>query len=448
MQQIQTRKDQADSTSAGDDADGSPGTAVPREQGRFAAQGRHLLSCCCTNIGGGLTAYVLCLYGLVVLAHYSPAVGLPLLAILPPVFLLAICALRHLDGLNGCQLFLTTGCAVLWMSPLLLLQWTLATTHVPTMLYALDSRCATCIDEKGGYESEYASACSCWGKTFVLAFVLSAFPEELLKLVAVLGVANRTHISRPAALVMYAMGASAGFAAVENSLYVLGGQAGGDAGDGATNTAVARAALCIPLHLTCGALTGVGLARWRWLSKRGTESRHLWTLVNRTEESRAAGAAQETSDVISVSSCCACACYGGLPCHAGLAIVVPALLIHTAYDAVLMAPYGIYEDTSGSWSHTGSWSYTQYMYAGSALAIMVGWLGVYILSLPLMAPGVAEQDDTLEPDEGQRVARWPARRREGVNLADCVYASILCCLDDDYYEDEDARLATECAPTH
>lgn len=296
MQQIQTTgEDQADSTPADAHGDvGSPAPAVARDhEGQFAAWGRHLLSCCCTDLGGGLTAYVLCLYVLVVLAHYSPAVGLPLLAILPPLLLLAICALRHLDGLNGCQLVLTTGCAVLWMSPLLLLQWALATTHVPTMLYALDSHCATCIEDKGGYDSQYASACSCWGKTFVLAFVLSAFPEELLKLVAVLGVANRTHISRPAALVMYAMGASAGFAAVENSLYVLGGDAT-DAGDGATNTAVARAALCIPLHLTCGALTGVGLARWRWLSKRGTESRHLWTLVNRAEE----GAAQEAPDEV------------------------------------------------------------------------------------------------------------------------------------------------------
>ena len=74
---------------------------------------------------------------------------------------------------------------------------------------------------------------------------------------------------------------------------------------------------------------------------------------------------------------------------------------------------------------------------------MVGLLGVYILSLPLNAPGVAEQDDTLEPDEERRVGRWPARRREGVNLADCVYASILCCLEDDFYDEEDARLTNE-----
>jgi hypothetical protein len=152
---------------------------------------------------------------------------------------------------------------------------------------------------------------------------------------------------------------------------------------------------------------------------------------------QALGSKEGCDDVTGVSSCCPCACYGGLPCCAGLAIVIPAMLIHTAYDTVLMAPYALYEDTPGSSSHK------QRMYAGSALTIVVGWLAVYILSLPLMAPGVAEQDDSLEPNEDQRAARWPARRREGVNLADCVYASILCCVEDDYYEEEDARLATE-----
>jgi hypothetical protein len=112
------------------------------------------------------------------------------------------------------------------------------------------------------------------------------------------------------------------------------------------------------------------------------------------------------------------------------------MFIHTAYDGVLMAPYALYHVEVGSPSHT------QHLYVGSAVTIMVGLLSVYVLSLPLMAPGVAEQDDTLEPDE-ERAARWPARRREGVNLADCVYASILCCLEDDFYEEEDARLATE-----
>eukprot|EP01043_Picozoa_sp_COSAG02_P048850 COSAG02_NODE_4845_length_4912_cov_11.302514_7_plen_446_part_00 len=418
---------------------GSASTVVAAERGRYATCAQNVLCCCCTDVLGGLAGYVLCLYGLVILAHHFPTVGLPLLAVLPPLLLLAMCTLRHLDGLNGCQLVLTTACAVLWMSPLLLLQWALATTHVPTMLFALDSRCATCIEAHGGYDAKYLGLCSCWGKTFVQAFVLSAFPEELLKLVAVLGVANRTHISRPGALVMYAMGASAGFAAVENILYVIGAstQKDGDTGDdSATTTALARAALSIPLHLTCGALIGVGLARWRWLSKRGTESRHLWTLVNRAEE----GSVEPAHDAPAVAGLCRCctgACYGGLPCRAGLTIVIPAMLIHTVYDGVLMAPYRLYQVELGSPSHI------QQMYIGSGVTIMVGLLGVYILSLPLNAPGVAEQDDTLEPDEERRVGRWPARRREGVNLADCVYASILCCLEDDFYEEEDARLQDE-----
>lgn len=434
MSTINPDEEQADSSES------SPSRAVAASRGSVWV--RHLLCCCCTDVFGGLVGYVLCLYGLVMVTHHIPVVGLPLLAIVPPLLLLAMCSLRHLDGLNGCQLVLTTGCAVMWMSPLLLLQWALATTHVPTMLWAaLDSRCAICIEATGDIDGQKVSMCDCWGKTFVQACVLSAFPEELLKLVAVLGVANRTHISRPRALVMYAMGAAAGFATVENILYVLGANSNSSApgtNGGATATALARAALCIPLHLTCGALIGVGLARRRWLSQRGTGSRRLWTLVNasRIEDSSVA-AVDESTTGNDGCTCFKCTCYGGLPCCAGLAIATPAILIHTAYDGLLMAPYTYYGFSLGSPSHT------RHMYVGSAMVIGVGVLVVYILSLPLMAPGVAEQDDTLEPDETQRTARWPARRRGGVNLADCVFASILCCLKDDYYDEEDARLATE-----
>lgn len=425
----------------GDSATLSLPQTAAAEQGSCLRCTRQLLCCCCTDVVGGLAGYVVCLYGLLLLTHQFPKVGLPVLAVLPPLCLLAMCSLRHMDGLSGCQLVLTTACAVLWMSPLLLLQWALATTHVPPRLFAFDARCAECIEEQGGYDGDFVDLCSCWGKTFVQAFVLSAFPEELLKLVAVLGVANRTHISRPGALVMYAMGAAAGFAAVENILYVIGESARTNEetdNDGAVNTAVARAALCIPLHLTCGALIGVGLARFRWLSKPGTESRRLWTLVNNSEES-CSGATPNSVASGGHCSCYTCACYGGLPCHAGFVIVIPAMLIHTAYDGLLMAPFPLYGVILGSSTHT------HHMYIGSAAIIAVGCLGVYMLAMPLMAPGVAEQDDTLEPDEQSRVSRWPARRREGVNLADCVFASMLCCLEDDFYEQEDAHLAAELA---
>ena len=176
--------------------------------------------CSCADVLGGLAAYTLALYLLVALTRRYPTIGLPLLAVLPPLLLLALCGARHSSSgqLSGWQLALTAGCAVLWMSPLLLLQWLLATTHVPTILFgALDSECAECIDEAGGPAGRYVGICQCWGKTFVQSLVISALPEEALKLVAVLGVANRTHISRPSALVIYAMAAAAGFAAVENS---------------------------------------------------------------------------------------------------------------------------------------------------------------------------------------------------------------------------------------
>jgi RsiW-degrading membrane proteinase PrsW (M82 family) len=347
--------------SAAADGEAPEPAVTATEPGCCLLWARHLLCCCCTDVFGGLAGYVLCLYGLVILAHRWPSVGLVLLAIAPPLLLLALCTLRHSDGLSGCQLVLTTACAVLWMSPLLLLQWALATTHVPVMLYALDPRCATCIELAGGYGGQYVDICSCWGKTFVQAFVISALPEELLKLVAVLGVANRTHIERPGALVMYAMAAAAGFAAVENMLYVIAAETPKDSGEGAdsgaTNTAVARAALCIPLHLTCGALIGVGLARWRWLSERGTPTRRLWTLVSMSGDTEGEGEGEGDGGSERGGCCCccccacACACYGGLSCGAALCIATPAILVHTAYDGLLMAPYSHYGVILGSTSH-------------------------------------------------------------------------------------------------
>jgi hypothetical protein len=76
-------------------------------------------------------------------------------------------------------------------------------------------------------------------------------------------------------------------------------------------------------------------------------------------------------------------------------------------------------------------------YVGSAVVVATGLLAVYLLALPLMKTGVAEQDDTLEPEGAGTTAdgraratrdwagrrdRWPARRQAGVNLADCAPA--------------------------
>ena len=89
--------------SAAADGEAPEPAVTATEPGCCLLWARHLLCCCCTDVFGGLAGYVLCLYGLVILAHRWPSVGLVLLAIAPPLLLLALCTLRHSDGLSAAQ---------------------------------------------------------------------------------------------------------------------------------------------------------------------------------------------------------------------------------------------------------------------------------------------------------------------------------------------------------
>jgi len=87
--------------------------------------------------------------------------------------------------------------------------------------------------------------------TFIISFVLAAIPEEILKLLTVWRLVGVT--PDPRGLLVYAMCGAAGFAAVENFLYV--------ATSSALGTGLIRAALSVPGHITTGAIIGGRLAR-------------------------------------------------------------------------------------------------------------------------------------------------------------------------------------------
>ena len=258
------------------------GSATP-EAGRRAGCRCCASPACFAGAGGCLALYALCIAPLASLSHALPDVGLPLLTVVPPLVPLLFYSVRHRDGLDPCQLFLTACCSVLWMTPLILAQYAMAAWDAPQALYTLDPVCARCYEEPAATSAEAAAGCACWGKTLAQAVALSAIPEEIVKLLAVIGVANRTEIRRPTALVLYAMGAAAGFAAVENALYIHAQPRD----DVAVAMAVARASLCIPLHMVCGALIGVLLARRVWLyPPSDPESGRLWSPLPDADESR------------------------------------------------------------------------------------------------------------------------------------------------------------------
>jgi RsiW-degrading membrane proteinase PrsW (M82 family) len=90
---------------------------------------------------------------------------------------------------------------------------------------------------------------------FITAFFLAALPEELLKLLAVWRLVPE--VPDPRSLVVYAMAAAAGFAGIENIMYLTA--------SASPVTGIMRAALAVPGHVVCGALTGGHLAGDRFL---------------------------------------------------------------------------------------------------------------------------------------------------------------------------------------
>lgn len=171
-----------------------------------------------------------------------PLAGLPLLALAPPIFIVGYFVhfvyypqtlpwQAVFSALEAIGLMLPLVCIILPLSTL--------------------ARVGT-----GAEENEGMSLASLLA-SFVTAFLFAAIPEELLKFLSVWHLAPS--VVDPRGLVVYAMAAAAGFAAVENFLYVVLSQQMG--------IGILRAAVSVPGHIATGAIIGSRLAKERFVDE-------------------------------------------------------------------------------------------------------------------------------------------------------------------------------------
>ena len=106
-------------------------------------------------------------------------------------------------------------------------------------------------------ESKYKPVCVC--PLSALDLILwSALPEEILKYLSILFFSYRSYIADPEAMMSISLASGAGFALIENILYVV---------SGATNPLISliRIVLPFPLHVLCQMINGVHLAKRKFV---------------------------------------------------------------------------------------------------------------------------------------------------------------------------------------
>ncbi|MDD5265230.1 MAG: PrsW family glutamic-type intramembrane protease, partial [Candidatus Bipolaricaulis sp.] len=109
--------------------------------------------------------------------------------------------------------------------------------------------------------SSWASIRSPWVAAAVGAFVVTAVPEELLKLLVIRGHSARQSVFRGRTDgLVYGIAAALGFGALENALYAI---------QGGWVTAILRAVTAVPMNAATGAILGYSVA----LSRLAPEDR-------------------------------------------------------------------------------------------------------------------------------------------------------------------------------
>ena len=106
-------------------------------------------------------------------------------------------------------------------------------------------------------ESKYKPVCVC--PLSALDLILwSALPEEILKYLSILFFSYRSYIADPEAMMSISLASGAGFALIENILYVV---------SGATNPVITliRIVFPFPLHVLCQMINGVHLAKRKFV---------------------------------------------------------------------------------------------------------------------------------------------------------------------------------------
>mmetsp|Transcript_4357 Transcript_4357/g.4474 ORF Transcript_4357/g.4474 Transcript_4357/m.4474 type:complete len:364 (+) Transcript_4357:222-1313(+) len=185
--------------------------------------------CCCSLAGLLVVAFVI---GLVI-----PAIGLIIAAVAPSVMILVFVNQYYKEQVTAGQMTVSFLEAILWMIPLIVwdILWIISVqAHLKD-----GGLCATCVI------------------SYLLnSYFVAGFCEELLKWCVISRLKNSILTSDHRALMVYGVCAGAGFATVENILYVLSSDFG---------TAIVRGFTAVPLHCLTGCILGLSLAREKCL---------------------------------------------------------------------------------------------------------------------------------------------------------------------------------------
>ena len=91
-----------------------------------------------------LLGYSAVVLGLTALARSLPVLGLPLLCVVPPAFVVAVLVWSLRPAVDLCQVALTAGCQGIWMAPLLVAQTCFRESGLERAMFELDSTCGDC----------------------------------------------------------------------------------------------------------------------------------------------------------------------------------------------------------------------------------------------------------------------------------------------------------------
>ncbi|CAK9091403.1 Protease PrsW (Protease responsible for activating sigma-W) [Durusdinium trenchii] len=195
----------------------------------------------------------LCIFPYVLL----PPLGLALLSVVPIMVFALFVQLRFASSVRICQMVISFFEAIAWFLPLVAI---ILIIYFPVGWQDWVANCNEAIAEDGA-----AINAECLGKRAIQAYLMTAFLEELLKFLCVRRLLWLPFVCDPWALSCYGGAAGLGFAAVENAIYVGGGN---------LMVALLRAGTAVPNHLMYGLLHGAFLSRLRF-SRRSSCSSYL-----------------------------------------------------------------------------------------------------------------------------------------------------------------------------
>jgi len=216
---------------------------------------------CCKNS----CIYISFIIFFAILALIDPTgvLGLLLLAVLPATLIMFFFYNSFKKSVTRGQMFITFGEAICWMLPLTIFLLLL-------MIFFKPDFWADCKQAEENSESDdpvdddslddnVGASAPCIGYYAYNAYLVAGLLEESVKYCAIRRIVNKKYVVDPRALVVYSCCAGAGFAAVENILYVISGGVG---------TGIMRALVSVPLHCTTGTFMGVSLGEGRFLQEK------------------------------------------------------------------------------------------------------------------------------------------------------------------------------------